>query len=821
MMTTDSLYRPLRTDCHEIRVLHIEPLQQGEYEYAPVKVRLGYMVIGPNPNKDADAMAKSILDTFKQRSSHILKPEFAFHDHGVMPDDASVKALEETRRELVKVWYEKQAEASGEKLAQEILEEYFDKEKPLSRAAAEKFTLLKGLVNGLASPVPRSAGEQDCGNLTELIKMVTLTYKQIQRDPRRINELILAACMKLLARFRFMALSYTWKDPDQGEPLLIPIIINGVEKRVTGNLFAALIDIRREFLFNPLPLWADALCINQDDIAERNREVKRMRDVYAKASKTIIHLGRVSEEWNIAGLYPKIDPEATPPLKSRIHVPHGKHRVELPELPYNIEEMLSCIAMLERPYWERVWVYQELFMANDENLFFFWGSRLYPLSRLTQAVQVFNDEISVTLLSPDPTSALTIRNKIHTARAQTRVGHANKGARQTFAEYESTMGVAKDGRDLGFSTVISNRYKEIRTNFEQIQTACLSKGSFVNDHISWYATLIERARTAQATDEKDLVYGLLGIQPESLSRLVEPDYALPKERVFLDFTMALIRSQGLNTICCEFSGWIPTDSRKRSTWVLDFQAIRSYPRRFKMSQTHRSNWPRVVSQGCEKNWRSFSASGASDPKANGIRFTVDKRQMHCSAVLLDMLPEPGYDKTRYPNDDAVRGALRRVFAWQARNSDTPSPSIFSKPWPPPFVRKTPLGQIPEFSEMVEFDPWYEDNSNTTIEGQPIARWFPSSKSRVECADVDWASLFDSLWLVRGQRIITTCNGWLGLGPDHSREGDFLVILHGCNVPLLVREEEEGYSLVGPCYIDGMMSGEIVQDGVEWDEITIV
>ena len=34
-------------------------------------------------------------------------------------------------------------------------------------------------------------------------------------------------------------------------------------------------------------VWIDALCINQQDLEERNMEVKRMADIYARALRVI------------------------------------------------------------------------------------------------------------------------------------------------------------------------------------------------------------------------------------------------------------------------------------------------------------------------------------------------------------------------------------------------------------------------------------------------------------------------------------------------------------------------------------------------------
>lgn len=38
-------------------------------------------------------------------------------------------------------------------------------------------------------------------------------------------------------------------------------------------------------------LWADGICINQGNIAERNHQVTLMGDIYGRASKVLAHLG--------------------------------------------------------------------------------------------------------------------------------------------------------------------------------------------------------------------------------------------------------------------------------------------------------------------------------------------------------------------------------------------------------------------------------------------------------------------------------------------------------------------------------------------------
>lgn len=52
----------------------------------------------------------------------------------------------------------------------------------------------------------------------------------------------------------------------------------------------------------------------------------------------------------------------------------------------------------------------------------------------------------------------------------------------------------------------------------------------------------------------------------------------------------------------------------------------------------------------------------------------------------------------------------------------------------------------------------------------------------------------------------------GLGPPRMKEGDFICILYGCSVPVVLRAREQGcYRLVGEVYVHGKMDGEGIED----------
>lgn len=62
---------------------------------------------------------------------------------------------------------------------------------------------------------------------------------------------------------------------------------------------------------------------------------------------------------------------------------------------------------------------------------------------------------------------------------------------------------------------------------------------------------------------------------------------------------------------------------------------------------------------------------------------------------------------------------------------------------------------------------------------------------------------------QNRRVFSTNRGYLGLGPKILQEGDMVFILPE-SVPFVLRPQGNHYLLVGDCYIDGAMYGEIME-----------
>lgn len=104
----------------------------------------------------------------------------------------------------------------------------------------------------------------------------------------------------------YVALSYVWGEPNAA----MPILVNGMSTTVGLNLHAALLQLQRGSLEvkyphvrthqTPVRFWADAICINQNDVQERNQQVALMTRIYSGAELVVAWLGDGDAEIRLA-----------------------------------------------------------------------------------------------------------------------------------------------------------------------------------------------------------------------------------------------------------------------------------------------------------------------------------------------------------------------------------------------------------------------------------------------------------------------------------------------------------------------------------------
>ncbi|KAF7897291.1 hypothetical protein EAF00_005519 [Botryotinia globosa] len=98
---------------------------------------------------------------------------------------------------------------------------------------------------------------------------------------------------------RYEALSYIWDEDERKDKIVV--ILNGKPFYITSNLHSALLAIRRNNVTSQL--WIDAICIDQNDNAEKEKQLRIMHQIYKNATNVRVWLGSDDQSVDIrAGL---------------------------------------------------------------------------------------------------------------------------------------------------------------------------------------------------------------------------------------------------------------------------------------------------------------------------------------------------------------------------------------------------------------------------------------------------------------------------------------------------------------------------------------
>jgi hypothetical protein len=119
----------------------------------------------------------------------------------------------------------------------------------------------------------------------------------------------------------------------------------------------------------PRTLWIDAICINQDDLSERSREVIKMGSIYSNAKQVLLWLGPSSDNSSLAlETLGKIS-EGIDFVKEEnsIYYKHGGWAGQIRHNPEALksyaQNWVAIRDLLRREWFSRLWVFQEVGLA--------------------------------------------------------------------------------------------------------------------------------------------------------------------------------------------------------------------------------------------------------------------------------------------------------------------------------------------------------------------------------------------------------------------------------------------------------------------------
>jgi hypothetical protein len=280
-------------------------------------------------------------------------------------------------------------------------------------------------------------------------------------------------------RPQYEALSYTWGTSENPQTAFIPPTDNNAPPwtfPISHNLAGALRHLRHELA--PRIFWVDALCINQNDIHERDTQVTRMADIYRLASKVVVWLGPESEDSNLAiSALDLIGSQVVASKLSTIYAsPDATNRDwfrSRTPLDFPGQTWQALLNIFKRPWFDRVWIIQEIQLASSMS-----------------TVQCGLDIISWSHLR---VAIICLSNKVQLPLQE-----------------------------------LYHRVRLLQELARNLRSASISSLLFI-------------AQSGLCSNPRDKVYGILGLAPERVVSRIRPQYSLAPEVVYRDTFLALMR----------------------------------------------------------------------------------------------------------------------------------------------------------------------------------------------------------------------------------------------------------------------------------------
>ncbi|RYP36060.1 hypothetical protein DL767_003532 [Monosporascus sp. MG133] len=623
-------------------------------------------------------------------------------------------------------------------------------------------------------------------------------------EPPSDNPLELRGCLKvhkLDAQCEYEAISYAWGDyPEFNRALFLE---NQVLK-ITGNLYAAL--MAYSYPDRTRVLWADAVCINQADTVEKTQQVAIMADVYSKAKTVQIWLtlasGWATDAMNfMANLSSKAEIYG---IGDEVDQPRWISG--WPSLNISDDEARNLIHdaikahvdyLLFRSWFNRVWIVQEVTLAAK--LVVSCGHSTMDWTAFARALEIL------------------------------------RGALRQVPQGEERSRL--EGLKPAWELV---RHRDV--------FRLLDQHSNRNHHLMTNLVGMQMSNRA-CSDDRDRVYAMLAMTRSPYS--IIPDYDKTVAEAYTEFT----RKYSPNTqiyaagLC----------RRQPHTNPEDADIDTKNDQRSPIDITNRNYLPSWVPEfrpSLNLAWASpFTGSYRTTLGAPGY-FLPHPEMLNVMCVTGTIFDIIGITSWEYDAKGARYLVYDPGFYFSVINQlqEIPciSPDLVFQPISEPLwliLAKTLTGGTSECHEaefLLARYPVFQSLSHLEKGSLP---WLTAIWDRfaAHCfaptGEVFQHVLLKTLGVESGplstdgevalgflvylanilvpNRLFVTTEGYIGLAPRDIRSGDFVAIFNGCHMPYVVRPAgkvkykdellEGALQVIGPCYLHGIMNGEILTD----------
>ncbi|KAI0536538.1 hypothetical protein GGR58DRAFT_514502 [Xylaria digitata] len=498
-----------------------------------------------------------------------------------------------------------------------------------------------------------------------------------------------------------------------------------------------------------ISVWADGICINQKNPREKALQISMLGEIFQAAEQVTAWLGHAyNGSEDAMRVLSQIRPASRdyPPRADTAE--SAKMSKHVPGKVPDLGEVTwkHINSLLRRPWFTRVWITQELVLPRRVVL-------------LCGELELDWDQFF---------EALTICE-----------GESNRVSRQTPEDIQ-LLPDAGPAYALGLAR---NRQKKEGKRFSLLK---------------WF----EIFEHAEASIEVDKLFAFLGLAHDSDGEEFMPDYESTLEEVvrryakgliLQDQVMGLLYRAGISK-SYEFCSWIPRWTRGQfprtiSTWDSrggPFRAgtpsapiVNTTDERIPESLTVDGYVVDVIHSTHPIKWGSGSSLFFFDAMVNFKSLLSFVNKYPTGESIDDLLLQLPIGNAARPHleSDVDKERSYRSFATQENSG-----------WPP---------NLRELILSV-------DNDQDPSKYLHMPRWNQVMIARY------WQTAIAFSRRLGNAVFCFTKDRYVGLVPEAAAAGDQVCLFHGGNVPFVLRKKGPAYTLVGECYIQGIMNGQALQ-----------
>ncbi|KAF5688073.1 heterokaryon incompatibility protein [Fusarium circinatum] len=615
---------------------------------------------------------------------------------------------------------------------------------------------------------------------------------------------------------KFTALSYVWGVSSHHK-----IACNGCDINITQSCYEALTSLRQSC--QSLTIWADAICINQEDDSEKEQQIVLMGSIYTLAETVYVWLGigntKIDQAAKYIGaisqfrLFPSEVP-GSPRGNTQRSLSLFRRCIEIGRYALPLAFRNLCIEPLIAERYQRgtfLWYLHAMPYARLK-----YADRIESLSNLPFASQdVINALLDQTWLSRAWTfQEMTLATNPVLVCGRKSIPWLVMHQALTFIEHSATQaltdpvnGVVSEIQRLVHDEVSrSDSFKKWQALFDVWQTIprhsrrssyCLicHPGLQPQNHL---VALAQAIRDRDSKWPHDRVYAIDSVLRRLGALPPTPDYHKPLGEVYRDAFVSLMEwNPTLITLLVDCGSrlsdapsWVPDWSQKNKSWLPD-----SY-----------------IYHGVEK--RPLTDQDFS-PSVSGNMLSVKAASLGISCYCLTL--EKGEDGELTSNEMTTNGKLvtnvQLMAEWALRiRKDTLVSTLHeSIPWTIMLTltgRSVPRSEVTSEQEDT-FRRMFEIITQLGIEVDRVPGDTAAAATRALeaiCQSEGCSKLFlDTCNQIAGRRgLLVSDNGLLGSGPVSMRKGDTIALIKCISVPMALRKIGEDYQVLGPVFIDGFM-----------------